>query len=143
MDAFLADVILVVHSAIVAFCVGGELAILAGAVFKWKWIRNLPFRIAHLAMVLYVALEAILGISCPLTVWEYDLRAAAGQADLQNLSFVAQIIRKIIFYDFPPWVFTALYTGFGLLILLTFIFIRPGRKPRTAAGTNDRKERQS
>ncbi len=127
MYTFLADVILVIHSGIVAFCVGGELAILAGAAFGWKWIRNLPFRITHLCMVLYVAGEAILGITCPLTEWEYDLRLLAGQP-YENMSFVARIIRKLIFYDFPPWVFTALYVGFGLIILLTFILIRPRRK---------------
>ena len=87
----------------------------------------MTFRTLHLALVLYVAGEAILGITCPLTEWEYNLRLAAGQPE-QKISFVGRLIQSIIFYDFRPWVFTAMYVGFGLLILLTFIFIRPRRK---------------
>jgi hypothetical protein len=128
--AFLADLIVFAHFLIVSFCVLGELAILLGAALRWKWIRNAAFRIVHLCAVLFVALEAIFGITCPLTVWEYRLRGAAGQRYESDLSFLARIVRKIIFYDFPPWVFTALYIGFGALIILTFIFIRPELKRR-------------
>lgn len=134
MKAFIADLIVVLHFGIVSFCVGGELAILAGAICKWKWIRNLAFRITHLCMILLVAGEAVLGITCPLTDWEYDLRVAAGQSSERNLSFVARLVRKIIFYDFPPWVFTTLYIGFGLVVLLTFLFIRPRRTRKDLHG---------
>jgi len=131
MDAFLADVIVVIHFGIVSFSVVGELAILVGTFFKWEWIRNLAFRLVHLLLILYVAGEAIFGVTCPLTEWEYRLRLAAGQQYNQNLSFVARLVRSIIFYDFPPWVFTALYVGFGIVVLLTWIFIKPMRKQRT------------
>jgi hypothetical protein len=130
MSAFLADVLVAIHFAIVSFCVLGEVAILAGAAFRWEWVRNIPFRIAHLCLVLYVAGEAILGIPCPLTEWEYRLRVMAGQHQDQDLSFVARLIRSIIFYDFPAWFFTALYVGFGVLVLLSFILVRPRRKRR-------------
>jgi hypothetical protein len=132
MSAFLADLLVVLHFGIVGFCVIGELAILAGAVFKWKWIRTIAVRVIHLCLALYVAGESILGIPCPLTEWEYNLRVRAGQRYDRDMSFVARIIRKIIFYDFPSWVFTALYIGFGLLILLTFVLIRPRRKTKAA-----------
>ncbi|HCM24967.1 MAG: hypothetical protein A2Z99_02435 [Treponema sp. GWB1_62_6] len=128
MSAFLADVIVVVHFGIVLFCIAGEIMILLGAASGWRWIRNLTFRLLHLGMVLFVAAEALLGIICPLTEWEYDLRLSAGQEYEEGMSFVARIIRKIIFYEFPAWVFTALYVGFGLLVLLTLILVRPHRK---------------
>ncbi len=131
MAAFLADLIVLVHFLIVSFCVLGELAILLGAALRWKWIRDLAFRIVHLCTVLFVAAESIFGMTCPLTEWEYRLRSAAGQKYDSDMSFLARIVRKIIFYDFPHWVFTALYVGFGALILLTFILIRPARKPGT------------
>jgi hypothetical protein len=130
MEAALADLLVVIHFFVVAFCVLGELAILLGAALKWSWIRNLPFRIAQLSAVLYVAGQAILGISCPLTEWEYALRKAAGQHYEEDLSFVARIVRSIIFYDFPTGFFTALYVGFGAAVLLTFIFIKPVRKKK-------------
>ncbi len=131
MEAALADVLVIIHFFIVAFCVLGELAILLGAALKWSWIRKLPFRIAHLSAVLYVAGQAILGISCPLTEWEYALRHAAGQRYEEDLSFVARIVRSVIFYDFPPWFFTALYVGFGAAVLLTFIIIKPVRTKKS------------
>jgi threonine/homoserine efflux transporter RhtA len=48
------------------------------------------------------------------------------------MSFLARLVRKIIFYDFPPWVFTALYVGFGALILVTFILVKPARSIKKA-----------
>ena len=127
MSAFLADAIVVLHLGIVAFCVLGEAAILVGAARRWKWIRVPAFRYIHLGLILLVAGEAILGITCPLTDWEYSLRASAGQRSNEDLSFVARLVRAIIFYDFPPWVFTALYIGFGSIALLTFVLIKPRR----------------
>jgi hypothetical protein len=129
-NAFLADAIVSVHFLFVAFCVVGEAAILLGALLRWRWIRNFPFRIAHACAVLFVAAEALLGATCPLTDWEYRLRSSAGQRYDADMSFVARIIRRIIFYDFPPAFFTALYLGFGALVLLTLIFIRPRLKNR-------------
>lgn len=127
MEAVLADMLVVVHFFIVAFCVFGQFYILIGAVFNWRRIRSLSFRAAHLATVLFVAGEAILGISCPLTEWEYVLRMSAGQHYEKDMSFVARIIRGIIFYDFHASFFTALYVGFGAVVLLTFILIKPRR----------------
>lgn len=127
MDELLADSLVVLHFLIVAFCVLGELSILIGAVCRWGWIKRFSFRIAHLTAVIFVAGESILNIPCPLTEWEYALRMSAGQHHEQDLSFVARLIRKVIFYDFPPWFFMALYVGFGAVVLVTFILIRPVR----------------
>jgi hypothetical protein len=127
MAAALADAIVAFHLCIVSFCVVGELAIIAGALLKWRWIRNPIFRVAHLGLVLYVAGEAMLGIPCPLTEWEYRLRMAAGQLHDRNIPFVGRLIRSVIFYDFPAWVFVAIYVGFGALVLATLILVRPRR----------------
>jgi hypothetical protein len=105
----------------------------AGALFKWRWIRNLAFRLAHLGLVLYVAGESILGVTCPLTDWEYQLRLTAGQRGEQNISFVGRLIRSLLFYDFPPAFFTAMYVGFGVLVLAACVFVRPRRKGYDAA----------
>lgn len=133
MNAFLADLIVTLHLGIVSFCILGELAILLGALLGWEWIRKPCFRLPHLCLILYVAAEAVLGLTCPLTKWEYELRISAGQRTEEDLTFIARLVRTIIFYDFPLWVFTALYLGFGLVVLLSFIFIPPrwqNRKPR-------------
>ena len=123
--AFLADLIVVLHFCYVTFTVGGEIVILLGGALRWAWIRNLLFRIAHAAAVLLVAGEALAGASCPLTVWEYRLRLLAGQEAGAPVSFVARLVRQIIFYDFPAWVFLALYVGFAAAVVLTFILLPP------------------
>lgn len=127
----IADIIVVVHFCYVAFTVGGELVILLGGFLKWGWVRNMAFRISHLAAVVLVAGEALAGASCPLTVWEYRLRQMAGQQVEGQLSFIARLVRSIIFYDFPAWVFLAAYVGFAVIVVLTFIFFRPLRPVRS------------
>ncbi|MDC7239707.1 MAG: DUF2784 domain-containing protein [Spirochaetales bacterium] len=117
--SLLADLIVVIHFLYVLFTVLGEGLILWGGFLKWQWIRNRTFRILHLAAVLLVALEALAGVLCPLTVWEYRLRGMAGQGAEQEVSFVARLIRRIIFYDFPEIFFIFLYTGFGILVIVT------------------------
>ena len=126
--ALAADLVVAFHSLYVLFAVGGELAILAGALLHWRWIRGMTFRLLHLAAVIFVAIEASIGIACPLTVWEYKLRRAAGQTTEEEVSFIGRIIRELIFYDFPAWIFTSLYIGFGAVVILTFLFIPPRRR---------------
>ena len=125
----LADAVVTAHLCYVAFTVCGELLILLGAALRWRWIRALRFRIVHLAACLLVAVEAFIGALCPLTSWEYRLRELAGQRFESQIPLTARIVRSIIFYDLPSWVFTAAYIGFGLLVALTFVFIRPRRRP--------------
>ncbi len=127
MYAFLADLIVIIHFCYVTFTVGSELAVLLGGALRWRWVRNLPFRITHLAAVVLVAVEALAGAACPLTVWEYQLRELAGQRVEQQISFVARLVRSIIFYDFPPWVFVAVYVAFAALVAATFFVVRPVR----------------
>jgi len=126
--AALADIIVFIHFLYLIFTVGGEAAILAGAVFRWKWIRNFPFRMVHLAGSAFVAFEALIGMICPLTELEWKLREAAGQYVNKNMSFVAKFIHKIMFYDFPPLFFILLYIFFAAAVILSFIFIKPERK---------------
>jgi Protein of Unknown function (DUF2784) len=132
--AFLADAIVVLHFCYVTFTVGGEIAILLGCYAKWTWVRNLPFRVVHLASVALVAVEALAGASCPLTVWEYRLRLLAGQRVEAQISFIARLVRSIIFYDFPAWVFLAAYVGFAAAVALTFVLLPPAARPPRAAG---------
>jgi hypothetical protein len=123
--ALFADLIVVIHLFYVMFAVGGELFILLGAILKWKGITNVLFRVSHLVAVGLVAVEAATGINCPLTVWEYDLRQLTGQMVEKNLSFIARLVRLIIFYNFPAWVFTGMHIAFGLLVIFTYVLIPP------------------
>lgn len=126
----LADIVVAIHFAYVLFALGGECLILIGGFLRWNWIRNTVFRILHLAAVLLVAAQFLLDKLCPLTSLENSLRAAAGQHVNEDITFIGRIIRSIIFYDFPPWVFGLIYIGFGALVAISFILIPPRRRGR-------------
>jgi hypothetical protein len=76
---FLANVIVVVHLAIMAFVVIGLVLILVGGWRRWGWVRNFWFRTAHVAVIMIVVMETCFGIRCPLTDWEDELRIKGGQ----------------------------------------------------------------
>ncbi len=126
--AVAADLMVFLHLLYVSFTIGGTLLILAGGLFHWSWVRNWIFRLIHLAAVLLVAVEALIGVWCPLTVWEWRLRALAGQDYEGEISFVGRLIRQIIFVELPDWGFTVMYIGFGALILGIFLLIPPKRR---------------
>ena len=128
-NLFFADLIAIIHLGYVVFVILGFILILAGIFLKWKWIRNLWFRIIHLGAMVGVALEAILGINCPLTVLEFSLRYGVSPSD-RRLSFVGELIHSILYYDAPTWVFTIIYAGFALLVALTFVMAPPNRRGR-------------
>ena len=58
------------------------------------------FRLAHLATIVIVALQAWLGRLCPLTIWELELRRAAGQA-YQEQSFIEYWVARYLYLDLP------------------------------------------
>jgi hypothetical protein len=120
----LADAIVVAHVAYVSFVVLGLAVILLGVAFRWRWVRNPWFRSIHLAMIGIVVGEAIAGIPCPLTVWEGQLRRAAGQAAYPG-DFIGHWADRLLFYRFEPWVFTVIYATFGLAVLAAFILAPP------------------
>jgi len=122
----LADVVLVVHFAFVAFVVGGLLLVWLGAWRGWHWVRSFRFRILHLAAIGFVAVEAIIGMACPLTVWEYHLRGDG----LEGPTFVERLVAPLIFYELPAWVFPLLHLGFALLVVLTFWLVPPRSRRR-------------
>lgn len=123
IEGLLADFILIVHFAFVLFVVGGLAAIWAGAALGWRWVRDFRFRIAHLAAIVFVAGEALAGVWCPLTVWEDALRGTA-----QEKSFIARWIHRLMYYDFPEWVFTAAYVLFALVVAASWWLVRPRRR---------------
>lgn len=126
---FLADVVVAVHVAYVSFVVFGQLAIWAGLLMGWRSVRNPWFRWIHLAMITVVGLEAALGITCPLTRWEDNLRALAGQ-QVQGESFLGRLLHNLIFVDLPSGVIAGLHISFALLVLGTFVLAPPRRLVR-------------
>ena len=118
----IADAILVVHALFVLFVVGGLAFVLVGA-RRWSWVRNRTFRILHLAAIAFVTAEALLGITCPLTAWEDALRGGSPER-----SFVGRWVARLLYYDFPEWVFATAYCAFALAVLWAWRMVPP--RPR-------------
>ena len=122
-----ADAILVIHFLFVVFVVFGLALILIGLRARWSWVHNRIFRIAHLAAIGIVVLQAWLGQLCPLTIWENNLRRLAGQPAYEE-TFVEHWLHQVLFYQAEPWVFAMIYTGFGVLVVLVWFLGRRAAK---------------
>jgi hypothetical protein len=121
-----ADIILLIHVLFVIFVVFGLLLILAGKIFAWGWVHNFSFRITHLVAIGVVVLQSWLGLICPLTVWEMDLRARAGDSVYEG-SFIAYWMQSLLYYRAEEWVFILLYTLFAVLVVASWYWVRPKR----------------
>jgi hypothetical protein len=117
---WLADAVLVVHVLFVLFVVGGFALILAGA-GRWSWIRNHTFRVLHVAAIVFVAAEALFGVTCPLTRWEDTLRATGRE----ERSFIGRWLAWLLYYDLPEWVFATAYCAFALAVVWTWRAVPP------------------
>lgn len=129
--ALLADLVLSLHAALVLFVVAGLPLIIGGNLAGWRWVNHWWFRLAHLLAIAIVVAESWLGIACPLTTLEVWLRSQAGQS-VQVESFIGYWLQRLLYYNFPPWVFIGAYTVFGLLVLLAWWRFPPSsrRTPR-------------
>ncbi|MFZ0391471.1 MAG: DUF2784 domain-containing protein [Calditrichia bacterium] len=130
MHSFIANLILFFHLLYVLYIIAGFFFIWTGYLFGWNAIRNPLFRWSHLAAMGIVILETIAGVFCPLTDWEIRLRQAAGESFNYPSGFIPYWLHRLLFFDWPQYVFQIAYLGFFLLMILTFIIIPPRRKSR-------------
>lgn len=128
MYSFLADLVVALHAAYVTIVVVGLVLILAGGWRGWSCVRNRTFRFIHFGMIAFVALEALIGMTCPLTAWEGRLRELAGQP-ADDAGFIGRWLHRLIFFDCPEWAFTTAYVLFALLVAASFwwVPVRPRR----------------
>ncbi|MFZ0928911.1 MAG: DUF2784 domain-containing protein [Syntrophobacteraceae bacterium] len=124
---FLADLVLTLHVAVVAFVVGGLLLVVVGNLRKWQWVNAFWFRLAHLASIAVIVAEAWLGATCPLTSLEMWLRVKA-RATTYSGSFIEHWLQRVLYYEAPSWVFGLAYTLFGFLVLATWRYFPPSRR---------------
>ena len=121
-----ADALLFLHLLFVAFVIFGLLLIFIGWWRRWRWVRGVWFRVLHLGAIGFVVLQSWLGAICPLTTWEMALRARAGDAVYQG-AFIAHWMQALLYYQAPTWVFTLVYTAFGLLVCASWWWVPPRR----------------
>jgi hypothetical protein len=122
-----ADAIVLAHFAYVAFIVGGLAAILLGAWRGWMWVRGIWFRLMHLAAIAVVGLEAVVGVTCPLTSWERHLRRLAGQ-DVDEASFVGRFAHDVLFVEVPESSLRIVHVAFAIVVAATLVMVPPKRR---------------
>jgi len=122
--SFAADVTLFSHILVVYFVVFGLFLIFAGKIRNWAWVKNPWFRLLHLLTIAVVVLQSWLGIVCPLTTLEMWFREQAGQATYSG-SFITHWMQQLLYFQAPAWVFAVCYTVFGLLVLVSWFWVRP------------------
>ena len=101
-----ANIILIIHFAIAIF-IGSNLALIAiGGILKWPWVKIRLFRQIHAGLMMFVLIESILGVACPLTVLESHLRSSEPQG-----SFLGYWLNRLLYWDLPNIFFLILYAA--------------------------------
>jgi polyferredoxin len=136
LSSFLADLVLVLHFALVLFVIGGLAWILIGNRLRLPGANAPWFRVLHLLAIAVVVAQAWLGAACPLTLLEDWLRDAARQPGRDG-TFIQYWVGRLLFYRAPPWVFVTAYSLFGLAVLAAW-WLHPPRRGAVASRTGKR-----
>ena len=115
----IANLVLLLHLAVVLFVVGGLVLVVAGNVAGWSWVNRVSFRLLHLGAIATVVAQSWFGVTCPLTTLESWLRSQAG-AEVYQTSFIEHWLHQLLFYEALSWVFTLAYSLFGLLVVASW-----------------------
>jgi len=131
MNAVIGQAVLGAHLAVIAFNVAGLVVIPLGARLGWRLVRLRWLRLLHLASLAVVALQAVLGRACFLTIWQAAL--AGGRAE----PLIMRWVNSMIYWPLPAWVFSALYLAVFAYVVALWWFVPPRarvRKPLPAGG---------
>jgi hypothetical protein len=120
---WLADTVLVIHFGVAAFIALGLLLIPIGRLRAWHWVRHRRLRILHAGLMVFVALEALVGMTCPLTRLEAYLRGTQAHE-----SFWAEQISRLLFWHLPLSFFLILYLACAAWVIWLWFFCRPRPK---------------
>ncbi|HET9819115.1 MAG TPA: DUF2784 domain-containing protein [Rhodanobacteraceae bacterium] len=112
--------ILALHLAIIAFNVAGCVLVPIGAWRDWRWVREFWWRLAHLASLAVVALQAMFGRACFLTIWQGDLSGGT-----QTQPLIAGWIDTLIYWPLPLWVFAVAYAVVFAYVIALWVWVRP------------------
>ena len=122
--SYLAIAILVFHLLVVLFNLFGMIVIPLGAWRGWGFVRVFWWRALHLAILALVAVQAVLGQACFLTLWQSALQRWAGEG-ASDAPFIARVINRLLFWPLPLWVFAVLYVAVCFYVLMLWWLVPP------------------
>ncbi len=130
----LATAILAVHLGIVAFNLGGLVLVPLGAWLNWPWVRAFWLRLLHALSLAVVALQALFGRACILTIWQFALQSSGGQGEPEPM--IAAWMNRLLYWPLPHWVFVTAYGAVFVYTLLLWRWVRPARRGKPAPLTS-------
>ena len=101
-----ANIILIIHFIIAIFIGASLILIPLGGFLEWSWVRIRLFRQIHAGLIVFVMVESLLGVTCPLTTLESYLRQSQPPE-----SFIGHWLNKVLYWDLPNIFFLVLYTS--------------------------------
>ena len=116
----LADAVLALHVGIILFNVFGLVVIPLGGWRGWQFVRVAWWRLLHLGAMAAVAVQALVGRPCFLTLWQ-DALVGRGQ---DEPPLIMRWVDRVIFWPLPLWFFAALY-GLAWLYVLALLWWVP------------------
>jgi hypothetical protein len=128
---FFADLFLAIHFLWALWMVTGVALALAG--FRWPRLWGWrTFRIAHLIGLLGTATVPVWANGvCPLTTWEWGLRATAGLGSPARAEpFITHWMREILFIDVSPVALSVIAALGATATLAIFVWHPPWRQKR-------------
>lgn len=130
-DVPLAGAVLGVHLAVIGFNLFGLVAIPLGGWLGWRFVRVGWWRWLHLGSMAVVALQAVAGQACFLTILQANLTGEQTATTPMIMGFV----NRLVFWPLPFWVFVAIYVAlFAYVVALLWLVpvgrgaARPGRR---------------
>ncbi len=126
----LADLVLAVHLAVIAFNVFGLIVIPTGAWRGWRFVRVFWWRALHVGILAVVAVQAVAGRACFLTDWHAALVRAAGRSE-SSAPLIERLVERLIFWPVAPWVFVVLYLAVCAYVLVLWRLVPPRRATQT------------
>jgi hypothetical protein len=124
MAVLIAQVILYVHFAIIAFNVLGLIVIPLGAWAGWRIVRICWLRLLHLGIMAIVAGQALAGRACFLTIWENELTGNFTAPE----PMVAHWVDGLIYWHIPIWGFAIFYSALFLYLVALTALVPFGRR---------------
>jgi Protein of Unknown function (DUF2784) len=118
----LAAAILSVHLAIIGFNIFGLVAIPIGAWRGWPFVREPVWRLAHVACLALVAVQAVAGRACFLTIWQDQASGAAPRTPL-----IMGFVNRVLFWRLPIWAFAVGYLAIFAYVL-ALLWVVPIRR---------------
>ncbi len=122
-DFGLAEAILGIHLAIIAFNILGLIVIPLGAWLGWRLVRIAWLRLLHLGVLAIVAGQALANRPCFLTIWQNSL---AGNVKTPP-PLMMRWVNGIVYWPVPIWGFAIIYSAVFLYVLALTVLVPFGR----------------